>query len=208
MRPRLTGNDEPMDTITSARSLCVFCGSREGSDPAYREAAIRLGVLMARRGVRLIYGGGSIGLMGVVADAVLAEGGEAVGVIPDFLMRSEHGHRRLTEQIITGSMHDRKRRMFELADAFCVMPGGLGTLDETFEILTWKQIHLHELPIIVLDIAGYWQPLQALLAKVISAGFADASILDLVTVANSPDDVLEAIATAPSAKEGVVTSHL
>ncbi|MDG4574704.1 MAG: TIGR00730 family Rossman fold protein [Defluviicoccus sp.] len=197
-----------MDTITSTRSLCVFCGSREGSDPAYREAAIRLGVLMARRGVRLIYGGGSIGLMGVVADAVLAEGGEAVGVIPDFLMRSEHGHRRLTEQIITGSMHDRKRRMFELADAFCVMPGGLGTLDETFEILTWKQIRLHELPIIVLDIAGYWQPLQAMLAKVISAGFADASILDLVTVANSPDDVLDTIATAPSVKEGVVTSHL
>ncbi|MFZ1414920.1 MAG: TIGR00730 family Rossman fold protein [Defluviicoccus sp.] len=197
-----------MDTITKTRSLCVFCGSREGSDPAYREAAIRLGILMARRGVRLIYGGGSIGLMGVVADAVLAEGGEVVGVIPDFLMRAEHGHRRLTEQIITGSMHDRKRRMFELADAFCVIPGGLGTLDETFEIITWKQIRLHELPIVVLDVAGYWQPLRALLANVVSAGFADGSIMDLFTVVSSPDDVLDAIAIAPSVKEGVVTSHL
>ena len=197
-----------MDTLAQARSLCVFCGSREGSDPAYREAAIRLGVLMARRGVRLIYGGGSIGLMGVVADAVLAEGGEAVGVIPDFLMRSEHGHRRLTEQIITGSMHDRKRRMFELADAFCVIPGGLGTLDETFEIITWKQIRLHRLPIVVLDVAGYWQPLRALLANVVAAGFADPSIMDLFTVVSRPDDVLDAIAAAPTVKEGVVTSHL
>lgn len=208
MERRLTGNDDPMDTITETRSLCVFCGSREGNDPAYREAAIRLGVLMARRGVRLVYGGGSIGLMGVVADAVLAEGGEVTGVIPDFLMRSEHGHRRLTEQIITGSMHDRKRRMFELADAFCIMPGGLGTLDETFEIITWKQIRLHDLPIVVLDVAGYWQPLQALLANVVSAGFADGSIMDLVTVVSRADDVLDAIAITPSLKEGAVTSHL
>lgn len=197
-----------MDTMTEKRSLCVFCGSREGADPAYREAAIRLGVLMARRGVRLVYGGGSIGLMGVIADAVLAEGGEVIGVIPDFLMRTEHGHRRLTEQIITGSMHDRKRRMFEIADAFCVLPGGLGTLDETFEIITWKQIRLHQSPIIVLDVAGYWEPLQGLLANVVAAGFADASIFELVRVVKRAEEVLDTIAAAPAIKEGVVTSHL
>ena len=137
--------------MTQIRSLCVLCGSREGTDPVYREVAVRLGRLIAEQDVRLIYGAGSIGLMGIIADAVLSAGGEVVGVIPDFLIRSEVGHHDLTDLVITDSMHDRKRRMFEMADAFVVLPGGLGTLDETFELITWRQLRLHDSPIIVLD---------------------------------------------------------
>ncbi len=194
--------------MAEIRSLCVLCGSRDGHDPAYREAAIRLGTLMARRGVRLVYGGGSIGLMGIIADAVLGAGGEAIGVIPDFLVRAEVGHRRLTELIITGSMHDRKRRMFEMADAFVVLPGGLGTLDETFEIVTWKQIRLHDCPIIVLDVGGYWAPLRDLIEATIAAGFAHASARDLLTFVRTPEDVLNRLARAPAAREEVLISHL
>jgi uncharacterized protein (TIGR00730 family) len=194
--------------MTEIRSLCVLCGSREGNDPAFRAAAIRLGTLMARRGVRLVYGGGSIGLMGVIADAVLAAGGEATGVIPDFLVRYEVGHRRLTELIITGSMHERKRRMFEMADAFVVLPGGLGTLDETFEIVTWKQIRLHDAPIVVLDVGGYWAPLNALIEGTIRGGFAHASAGALMSFVGTPEEVLQVLAAAPAPKEKVVASHL
>jgi hypothetical protein len=190
------------------RSVCVFCGSREGNDPAYREAAVRLGTLIAERGVRLVYGGGSIGLMGVIADAALAAGGEVIGVIPDFLMKYEINHARLTDLVITGSMHDRKRRMFEMVDGFVVLPGGIGTLDETFEIVTWKQLRLHDSPIVVLDAGGYWKPLEALISAVIAGGFAHEAIAELFTVVASADDVFPALDSAPEPKEEVLTSHL
>lgn len=194
--------------MKEVRSLCVLCGSRDGANPAYKEAAIRLGATMAQNGVRLVYGGGSIGLMGVIADAVLKNGGDVVGVIPDFLMRWEVGHRRLSELIITDSMHDRKRRMFEMADAFVVLPGGLGTLDETFEIITWKQIHLHDAPIVVLDVGGYWEPFCRLIDAVVAGGFAHPTVTDLFSVVSEPEDVLPALAAAPERKEEVLTSHL
>ena len=194
--------------MTDVKSVCVFCGSREGADPAFREATIRLGLLLAERGVRLVYGGGSIGLMGVLADTVLAAGGTVVGVIPDFLVKYEISHKHVSEMVITGSMHDRKRRMFELSDAFVVLPGGLGTLDETFEIITWKQIRLHDAPIVVLDIAGCWSPLRAVVDLVIANGFAHPRVADLFTVVTSPDDVLPALETAPPPHEAVLTSHL
>jgi uncharacterized protein (TIGR00730 family) len=194
--------------MTEIRSVCVFCGSREGNDPAYRAAAVRLGTLIAERGVRLIYGGGSIGLMGVLADAALEAGGEAVGVIPDFLMKYEINHVRLTDLVITGSMHDRKRRMFEMADGFVVLPGGIGTLDETFEIVTWKQLRLHSSPIVVLDVDGYWTPLKGLVDAVIAGGFAHPAIAELFTVVTSADDVIPALEAAPAPKEVVLTSHL
>jgi uncharacterized protein (TIGR00730 family) len=190
------------------RSLCVLCGSREGTDPAYRRSAIRLGQLMAERGVRLVYGGGSIGLMGVIADAVIEAGGEVVGVIPDFLIRYEVGHRSLTDLVVTESMHDRKRRMFEMADAFVVLPGGLGTLDETFEIVTWKQLRLHDSPIIVLDVNGYWSPLVALVHAAIRGGFAHPEVAELITVVETPEQVLQSLETAPMPREEVLTSHL
>ncbi|MCP5365412.1 MAG: TIGR00730 family Rossman fold protein [Hyphomicrobiales bacterium] len=176
--------------MTGIRSLCVLCGSREGTDPIYRQAAVHLGEIMARNQTRLIYGGGAIGLMGVIADAVLAQGGQVTGVIPDFLVRSEVSHPAVVDLRITGSMHDRKRQMFEMADAFCVLPGGLGTLDETFEIITWKQINLHSAPIIVLDLGGYWQPLIAIVESIIAGGFADPSVSRLFTVVSHPEDVI------------------
>ena len=194
--------------MTEIRSLCVFCGSREGNDPAYRAAAIDLGRELAQRGIRLVYGGGSVGLMGVVADSVLAGGGRVTGVIPDFLTKDEARHARLDDLVITGSMHDRKRRMFELADAFVVLPGGLGTLDETFEIITWKQLRLHDSPIVVLDVGGYWRPLQALIAAVCAGGFAAPSIARLVTVVTSVDDVWDVLAATPVLHEAAPSSHL
>jgi uncharacterized protein (TIGR00730 family) len=194
--------------MTQIRSLCVLCGSREGTDPVFREAAVRLGRLIARHDVRLVYGGGSIGLMGVVANAALSAGGEVVGVIPDFLIRSEVGHHDLTDLVITGSMHDRKRRMFEMADAFVVLPGGLGTLDETFELITWRQLRLHDSPIIVLDVAGYWAPLLSLIDAAIAAGFADPTTTELFSIARTPEEVLQTLACIAPAKHEVLTSHL
>lgn len=190
------------------RSLCVLCGSREGFDPVHREAASRLGELIAERNMRLVYGAGSIGLMGVIADAVLSAGGEVVGVIPDFLIRYEVGHRQLTDLVVTDSMHDRKRRMFEMADAFVVLPGGLGTLDETFELITWRQLRLHDSPIVILDVAGYWKPLLRLIDMVVATGFADPATAGLFTVARSPEEVLQQLADAAQPKEQVLTSHL
>jgi uncharacterized protein (TIGR00730 family) len=158
--------------------------------------------------VRLVYGGGSIGLMGVIADAVIAGGGEVVGVIPDFLIRYEVGHRRLTDLVVTDSMHDRKRRMFEMADAFVILPGGLGTLDETFEIVTWKQLRLHDSPIIVLDVNGYWSPLLNLVEAIVATGFAHPEVAELITVVETPEQVLRALECAPPPREEVLTSHL
>jgi uncharacterized protein (TIGR00730 family) len=194
--------------MTEISAICVLCGSKSGEDRAFQDAAIRLGIEMARQGRRLIYGGGSIGLMGVLADTMLASGGEVTGVIPDFLVRHEVGHRRLTDLVITGSMHDRKRRMFELADGFVVLPGGLGTLDETFEILTWKQLRLHQRPIVVLDVNGYWRPLLHLLRSTVDQGFAHPAIADLFSVVTDPADVLGALDRAPTVAAEVLTSHL
>jgi uncharacterized protein (TIGR00730 family) len=206
--PLASVGGEDRCNVTEVRSLCVLCGSREGIDPAYRAAALRLGQLIAERGVRLVYGGGSIGLMGVIADAVIAGGGEVVGVIPDFLIRYEVGHRRLTDLVVTDSMHDRKRRMFEMADAFVILPGGLGTLDETFEIVTWKQLRLHDSPIIVLDVNGYWSPLLNLVEAIVATGFAHPAVAELITVVETPEQVLRALECAPPPREEVLTSHL
>lgn len=194
--------------MTDIHSLCVLCGSREGGSPAFRDATVRLGKLMARRGVRLVYGGGSIGLMGILADTVLAAGGEVIGIIPDFLIRREVGHRQLSDLIVTDSMHDRKRRMFEMADAFVVLPGGLGTLDETFEIVTWKQIRLHDAPIVVLDVNGYWAPLKSLIEATIDGAFAHPNVRDLITFVPTPDDVFRVLAVSPQSREEVLTSQL
>ncbi len=179
-------------------SLCVYCGSSAGADPAHREAARRLGRLMAERGVRLIFGGGRVGLMGALADAVLAGGGSVVGVIPDHLEEREVSHPGVTELVVVGGMHERKRRMFELADAFAVLPGGLGTVDETLEIITWRQLGLHDKPIVVVDDGGYWAPLHRLLDHIVERGFAGPETRALYTIVESVDDVFAAIAAAPA----------
>jgi len=182
--------------MSDISAICVFCGSRTGSDPAYETAARSLGRMMAERDVRLVYGGGHVGLMGVVADAVLDAGGQVIGVIPDFLKRREVGREDLTELVVTDSMHSRKQRMFELADAFVALPGGLGTLDETIEVATWKQLGLHAKPIVILDAAGYWGALSALLASVVKGGFAYGDIQTLWSVVETPDQVFDAIDAA------------
>ena len=193
--------------MTAITSLCVFCGSKVGTDPACREAALELGRLMADRGVRLVYGGGGIGLMGVLSDAVLERGGEVLGVIPDFLVRYEVANPRITETVITGSMHERKQQMFELSDGFVVLPGGLGTLDEAIEVITWKQLQLHAKPVVVVNVGGYWEPLKALVEGVIGGGFAHPGVGELFTVVDGVKDVFEALESAPEPKREVLTSH-
>ena len=178
-------------------SLCVFCGSRFGNDPAYEETARELGAVIADKGIRLVYGGGSIGLMGVVANAVMENGGEVIGVIPQFLDEMEIGKLDLTELIITNNMHDRKHKMFDLSDGFISLPGGLGTLDETFEILTWKQLQVHAKPVIILDVAGYWTELLGLIDSVISKGFADQRIKSMYQVAHNTAEVFASLDAAP-----------
>jgi uncharacterized protein (TIGR00730 family) len=164
----------------SPRAVAVFCGSRSGHDPALREAAVALGFGLAARGIRLIYGGGRVGLMGAVADAVLAGGGLVTGVIPEFLTRMEVAHTGLTELHITDSMHSRKRMMFELADAFVTMPGGYGTLDETVEIATWRQLGLHDKPVLLCNAGGWADPLLAALRATVAQGFAAEACLRLI----------------------------
>ena len=194
--------------MATVRSLSVFCGSSTGINGRHRKAAARLGAILAEEGVELVFGGARIGLMGVVADVVLGGGGEAVGVIPEFLKDLEVGNDEVTEQIVTASMHERKKRMFELSDGFVVLPGGLGTLDETLEIVTWKQLRLHSKPIVVVNTQGYWTALQDLVQHIIDGGFAHPAVAELFTVVDTPDDVFGALEAAPEPKEEVLTSHL
>jgi len=164
--------------MTTLRSVCVFCGSRPGAHPAYAEAARALGALIADQGWRLVYGAGDIGLMGEVARAALAGGAASMGVIPTHLMAREQGKRDLAQLVITEDMHERKKVMFMNSDAIVVLPGGAGSLDEFFEVLTWRQIGLHRKPIFLLDTEGYWQPLITLMDHVIDQGFAEATMRD------------------------------
>lgn len=172
------------------RTLCVFCGSQSGQNPDFRRDAADLGTRMAASGVGLVYGGGRVGLMGACADAVLAGGGRVVGVIPEFLRDKELDHKGAQEMIVVPDMHTRKRLMFERADAFCILPGGIGTLDEFFEIITWRQLHRHNKPIIVLNTAGYWDHMKGLLDTIIDRGFAHEGHTALVDFVTTPADVL------------------
>lgn len=185
--------------MTKVTALGVYCGSATGTDPVHAECARRLGALLAEQGIRLVYGGGRIGLMGVLADAVLKGGGGVTGVIPDFLMRPELAHAGIDEMIVVDSMHARKQRMFELADAFAVLPGGLGTLDEAIEMITWKQLRLHDKPIVLVDNAGYWAPLRALIEAAVAAGFAGAETKALFAVVDSVERLPDILAAQPEA---------
>lgn len=189
-------------------SVCVFCGSRAGADPAFGEAAEQLGRTLAERDVRLIYGGGSIGLMGIVMQAVLDNGGAVTGVIPEFLMRREVGNPALTELIVVDSMHERKRRMFELADGFAVLPGGLGTLDEAIEVITWQQLGLHGKPVAFLSVGDYWTVFEALIEHVIAQGFADSGIRTLYSVSSDPRSLLGTLEERASSQRDASSQRL
>lgn len=187
------------------RSVAVFCGASSGDDPVYHREATRLGVALAQAGLRLVYGGGRIGLMGAVADGALSTGGTVVGVIPDFLSQREVAHAGVSELIVTDSMHTRKRRMFELADAFVILPGGLGTYDETFEILTWRQLGLHDKPVLLCNVAGSALPLLAAIDSAIAAGFAAPVVrrlFDLVEGVSAVVDRLRAFSVEPAGQPG------
>lgn len=179
-------------------SLCVFCGARFGNDPATRDTAIGLGRLLAAERITLVYGGGGVGLMGLVANAALDAGGRAVGIIPNFLLQREAGHPALTETVVVETMHERKLQMFERADGFVVLPGGIGTLEEFFEVLSWRTLGLHSKPIVIIDQGGYWEPLAALLRGVVDGGFAERTHLDHVAFVSDLKDVLPAIAAMPA----------
>ncbi len=174
-------------------SVCLFCGSSDGADPHHRETAANFGRLCADGGVRLVYGGGGIGLMGIAARAAMAANGEVIGVLPEDLERLEVGLHDISELIIVDSMHARKKKMFDLSDAFVVLPGGVGTLDETIEMITWAQLGIHTKPIVIVDGNGYWEKFIELLAHVIEEGFAPARTANMYTVVADIDHVLPTI---------------
>jgi uncharacterized protein (TIGR00730 family) len=183
------------------RSICVYCGSAGAVDQRYRNAAEELGGSLAMAGIALVFGGGRIGLMGIAADAALANGGRVIGVIPAALRDRELAHQGVSEMVVVGTMHDRKRVMAERADAFAVLPGGIGTLDEFFEILTWRQLGLHDKPIFLVDVAGYWQPLRALLDHIVEQRFVMSMIPRLLEIVPNVAALMAAFGqTAPGRK--------
>lgn len=179
--------------MVNLQRVCVFCGSSPGARPAYLDAARSLGSLLARSGVGLVYGGASVGLMGAVADAALAAGGEVVGVIPGALAAKEIAHAGLTRLEVVASMHERKARMADLADGFVALPGGMGTLEELSEVLTWGQLGLHRKACGLLDVAGYWQPLVAFLDHAVEERFLRREDRALLLVHEEPVALLEAL---------------
>lgn len=185
--------------MPAIHSLAVFCGSRRGANPAHADAARALGIAMAQADIRLVYGGGRVGLMGVVADAVLEAGGRVLGVIPEFLKRWEVAHEGPIELEVTASMHDRKRRMFEESDAFLAMPGGIGTLDEIVEIISWRQLRLHNKPVLICDVAGSAAPLAAVLEAAVVNGFAAPETRGLYEVLPGVPAVMKRLRTLPPA---------
>jgi len=180
------------------KSICVFCGSKPGTDTRYQEAAVALGQGLADNDVSLVYGGGRVGLMGAVADACKDAGGRVIGIIPDFLEKREVGHRAIDELIVVDSMHARKRIMVDRSDAFAVLPGGFGTLDETFEILTWAQLGLHAKPVLILNIGGYWDPLAAMIDHMMAKGLVEPRLKDVYQIVETVPDLLSQVLRLPS----------
>jgi uncharacterized protein (TIGR00730 family) len=177
------------------RRVCVFCGSSEGARASYTDAAIALGDELARRRIGLVYGGGAVGLMGALADAVLAAGGEAIGVIPGPLASREIAHQGLSELRVVGSMHERKAMMESLSDGFIALPGGLGTLEETLEILTWAQLGIHRKPVGILNVDDYYDGLIRMLAHAVREGFMRADYAALLLFADTPEEMLDRLAS-------------
>jgi uncharacterized protein (TIGR00730 family) len=187
------------------RTVCVYCGSGPGTNPRFVEAAIALGKTLAKNGIRLVYGGGSIGLMGAIATSALDHGGSVTGIIPDFLTARENALTRVQELVVTPDMHERKRLMFERSDAFVALPGGIGTLEELVEQLTWQQLGRHSKPVLLANIDGFWEPLLALLAHMRATEFIRPSLSVDILKAERVEDILprlrSAIASAPEGAE-------
>jgi uncharacterized protein (TIGR00730 family) len=176
-------------------SIAVFCGSSTGTDPVYREQAARLGLILAEKGIRIIFGGGRVGLMGVVATAAIKAGGEVTGIIPGFLQIKEVAHQGLTEMVTVGTMHERKKLIEQRSDGAIALPGGFGTLDELFEMLTWGQLGLHTKPVGLLNINGFFDPLLCTMEKMVGEGFLRTDHRDQLLVSDRILALLEAMAT-------------
>ena len=188
---------------TKIRTICVYCGSGPGTNPRFVEAAKAFGKSLAENGIRLVYGGGSIGLMGAVATSALEHGGSVTGIIPDFLTARENALTRVQEMVVTPDMHERKRLMFERSDAFVALPGGIGTLEELVEQLNWKQLGRHTKPVLLANIDGFWEPLLALLAHMRATEFIRPSLSVDILKAERVEDILPRLRAAASrAPEG------
>jgi uncharacterized protein (TIGR00730 family) len=183
--------------MANIKALCVYCGSSGAVATAYRKAASELGASLANAGIETVFGGGRVGLMGLVADAALAGGGRVTGIIPARLRDAELAHQGVSELVIVENMHERKRLMAERADAFAVLPGGIGTLDETFEMLSWKQLGLHDKPIYIVNIDGYWTTLHTLLDDIVVRGFAPARTRRLLQIVPTIAELMTALAEVP-----------
>ena len=177
------------------RRLCVFCGSSVGNQPAYAEAARAMGALLAARGIGLVYGGGHVGLMGVIADAVMASGGEVIGIIPQTLADREIAHAGITELRVVDSMHTRKATMADLADGFVAMPGGVGTFEEFFEVVTWTQLGLHRKPCGLLNVKAFYSPLAAFIDQAVTEGFIKPIHRAAIVVDDDPERLLDTLTT-------------
>jgi uncharacterized protein (TIGR00730 family) len=184
--------------MNSIKTVCVYCGSGPGTDPLFMEAATALGKALAENNVGLVYGGGSVGLMGAVASATLDHGGRVTGIIPDFLTKRENALQRAQELIVTHDMHERKRLMFERSDAFVALPGGIGTLEELVEQLTWQQLGRHSKPILIADIGGFWAPLLELLAHMRNTAFIRPTLAVDILKADRVEDILPRLRAAAS----------
>jgi uncharacterized protein (TIGR00730 family) len=182
--------------MTKIRTICVYCGSGPGTNPRFTESAIALGKVLAENDIRLVYGGGSIGLMGSVATSVLDHGGTVTGIIPDFLTTRENALNRVQEMIVTPDMHERKRLMFERADAFVALPGGIGTLEEFVEQLTWQQLGRHTKPVLLANIDGFWEPLLALIGHMRATEFIRPSLAVNILKAERVEDILPRLRAA------------
>jgi len=185
-----------MAKMSKIKTICVYCGSGPGSNPRFIEAAIALGKILAENRIRLVYGGGSIGLMGALATSVLDHGGTVTGIIPDFLTSRENALTRVQELVVTPDMHERKRLMFERSDAFVALPGGVGTLEELVEQLTWKQLGRHTKPILLANVDGFWEPLLALLAHMRATQFIRPNLAVDVLKAERVEDILPRLRAA------------
>lgn len=189
------------------RSVCVYCGSSSGSEPVYADAAREFGRALAESDITLVYGGGKVGLMGIVADEAMKHGGKAIGVIPELLFSKEVGHTGLTQLHVVKDMHERKKMMADLADAFVALPGGVGTYEELFEVYTWAQLGYHDKPVGALNVAGYFDPLKAMLDHTVAAGFMRREYVDLLQIADQTPALLERLHRYAPVKIDKWSSH-
>lgn len=194
--------------MSEIKALCIYCGASQKVDPQHLEKAGELGRVTAEKDIDLVYGGGHSGMMGAAADGALSAGGRVIGIIPEHLKDREAAHSGVTEMVVVDSMHVRKQKMFERSDAFCVLPGGLGTLDETFEIITWKQLGLHDKPIVLLNLNGFWDPLLEMVRRQVEGGYLHDDPAALFALADDVDAVFSAIASAAPSRMAADSSRL